>query len=731
MVVVLMACCLILIALQIKKEKYDIALYSEDYVPVGEVSAELDFTLYSKEEWMEYFGEEDEKVLTQEMLQGIVERLGMSTYIDIQKKRAEAIVTRLEWCSVYDQILDLLDTEHLVKKQKLLLVETIKSDDGCIWLTNEEDYATSFSADYLQCWMTYECYTMEGTCIGIVGTSEDTTLLRNVYITHNDKNELSFLYHGSGYRIETTDINSDITGVCDLEWRRGSLAKVYAKNDTIEGELLSYDENGIEIEGYGRISHEGKLPVYQVYGEVQEKSMSDIVLGNRKAQYVVAGDEVCAVLLKGPAQIENIRVILLAEDGALFRNEVFIKTSTECSVTCGTVQSSVAPETVISIADQKITESGVTCCIEPSEEGGTLYLCDAGGTVIGNPYQGRMEVRYTGEGYTVVNELPLEQYLYAVVPSEMPSSFGMEALKAQAVCARSYAYIQLMKADYAAYGAHIDDSTSYQVYNKSPKTEESVAAVDATADQVMTYQNNVIEAYYFSTSSGYTDDISVWNKVDDGTYGYLKKVCLNQTDDVGILSEEQTFRNYICNTNAGYDSDIKFYRWRAEASFEGREPDIASVLKTRKGIAPESILYYNSDGVTERENLDGIGTLKTIAVTERSESGSVLNLRLTYENGMVDVKTEYNIRRVLGVGLTEIGFADGSKSTMTILPSAFCAVIPVEDGSYVIYGGGYGHGLGMSQNGANGLAKEGKTYQDILQFFYRGIEIQNIVDKNE
>ena len=62
---------------------------------------------------------------------------------------------------------------------------------------------------------------------------------------------------------------------------------------------------------------------------------------------------------------------------------------------------------------------------------------------------------------------------------------------------RSYAYMQLMRADLAAYGAHINDSTSYQVYNKVEKTKESVAAVDATCGQVLTWNGKVVEAYYF------------------------------------------------------------------------------------------------------------------------------------------------------------------------------------------------------------------------------------------
>lgn len=156
-----------------------------------------------------------------------------------------------------------------------------------------------------------------------------------------------------------------------------------------------------------------------------------------------------------------------------------------------------------------------------------------------------MEVRRYEEGYTLVNALPLETYLTAVVPSEMPSSYQIEALKAQAVCARSYAYIQLLRADLAKYGAHIDDSTAYQVYNKNTPTAESKRAVEETSGQVLTYEGNIIEAYYFSTSMGYTDTAEIWNVEDLSSYGYLKSACLNSSTFDGDLSKEEDFLSYI------------------------------------------------------------------------------------------------------------------------------------------------------------------------------------------
>ena len=86
---------------------------------------------------------------------------------------------------------------------------------------------------------------------------------------------------------------------------------------------------------------------------------------------------------------------------------------------------------------------------------------------------------------------------------------------------------------------------------------------------------------------------------------------------------------------------------------------------------------------------------------------------------------EYNIRYILGTSLKKLTNKDGKEVTMTLLPSAYITIIPVENG-YVVYGGGYGHGIGMSQNGANGMAKAGMSYMDILMKFYQGITIENI-----
>lgn len=176
---------------------------------------------------------------------------------------------------------------------------------------------------------------------------------------------------------------------------------------------------------------------------------------------------------------------------------------------------------------------------------------------------------------------------------------------------------------------------------------------------------------------------------------YLKSACLNSSTFDGDLSKEEDFLSYISGSAEGYDSDIKYYRWFATADFSDRTDAINDILATRKAIAPSNILYLKKDGQTELTATAKMGALTAMNVEERSGSGAILTLKLTYEKGMVLVKSEYNVRKVLGACVRKIVYADGStQEEVTLLPSAFAAIVTNEDGSILLQGGGYGHGLG-------------------------------------
>lgn len=700
--------------------------YSDDYVTMREVQNELAFSAYENMDWDNLFEKENAHLKADDATV-IMQKLGLTDAITVPASDTHAGISRSDWNTLYEQILDFTDSEHEIEHASCLVFDFIETEEGCILVTNAGEYRSNLPVSYYTKWQMYDLYVSADRCLGVMSQSEEEGSLPNAYLTGCKDQKLAFLFGGSSYTVPAEAVSEELaTGVADLVFQNGKLTGIRRKQETIEGNLLSYDDTSIEIEGFGHLLHTGKLPVYQISeeGTVVEQSISDVVLGNQKITYVIGDTQVCAILITSPEQLRTIRVLLLNDSGGIYRQELYLKSDGEVTAQKGT-ETLVYPAGSVIDVGTVFSENEETLKLTQTTDTSQFYLCDAAGNLCSNGYEGTMEVRNYADGFTLVNVLSLEHYLYAVVPSEMPSSYEPEALKAQAVCARSYAYRQLKKAELASYGAHIDDSTSYQVYNKIPKNEASMQAVNATAGEVLTYEGDVIEAFYFSTSAGYTDTAIVWNVSDEITYPYLKRACLvpemNDTD----LSNEAAVEAFLSEKVPGYESEMPYYRWQATCDFSGKEKDLCQIFADRHSISPENVLYYETDGVTACEAKQDPGALQEVTVTDRSTSGSIITLRFTFQRETVDVKSEYNIRKVLALGVAALTCQDGTEKTgISLLPSAVCTVRKQADGSYLLTGGGFGHGLGMSQNGANGLAGEGASYREILKFFYCEIQIE-------
>ena len=295
-------------------------------------------------------------------------------------------------------------------------------------------------------------------------------------------------------------------------------------------------------------------------------------------------------------------------------------------------------------------------------------------------YGGIIELVANG-GVAVINEIPFEEYLYGVVPSEMPASYEMEALKCQAVCARSYAYHQMQEMAYPQYQAQVDDSTAFQVYGNSEIQPSVIQAVDETAGQKLWYQGQVAAAYYYSTSCGMSTDMTAWGGSAGEETAYLKSIS---------ISGEQ----------GDYEKELPWYRWEA--------------------AIPKTVI---SALISEYAETD-IGNLTRLEVTERGAGGVALVLVAEGDRGSAVIETENKIRRALGGSGYEIMKQDGNLTpARDLLPSAFFE-IEEQPEQIILHGGGFGHGIGMSQNGANEMAKQGMGYEEILKTFYCGVTIE-------
>ena len=719
---------LIIVGIGVSRTKSAEQGYSENYVAISELPSQMSFTYYDQQEWKDVIkeinnGKNLKGKLTYGKMEDLLKKLSIDKYVTYEKKSKSKTVSRKEWNKVYEQILDLLDVNQTVTTENVIFLTQAKKKQI---LTQEGYYQLPKAMNYFEPYDTYQVYLKDNEIIGVKERTSKEITWKNVFVHSTEKGKAQVLYEKQQMSVEIDGLEESITDtICDIVWKQGKAVAIYKKEDMIQGKVLSFNENQIEISGYGTLEYEGKLKIYKTYGTVEQLDESKLVIGNLQADFVVAEKKVCGIILKQPAEIENVRVLLLNDSSPYRENPVFVSDA-DCTVSIGESQVAVPAGQVIIPSAMIASDSSEFVKIVPSENGKLYFANDAGEkTSLG--YRGSMEIRKYSEGFGVVNEVSLEKYLYGVVPSEMPASYEVEALRAQAVCARSYACIQLMKGNYAAFAANIDDSTNYQVYNQKEEDEKTNLAVDDTVGEVIKYNGEIAEAYYFSTSCGHTDNMSAWNLPEEEKDGYLKAVTLLNDESEPDFSSEEAFSTFIQNKDiVAYDSESQYFRWRAELNPVENITGVNQAISERAQTNPTNIQVYKADGSQATVNdISGFGNIIGMSVLERSSGGCVKRLQISYEQGNVQIMNEYNIRYILGTSLKKLTNKDGKEVTMTLLPSAYITIIPVENG-YVVYGGGYGHGIGMSQNGANGMAKAGMSYMDILMKFYQGITIENI-----
>lgn len=339
----------------------------------------------------------------------------------------------------------------------------------------------------------------------------------------------------------------------------------------------------------------------------------------------------------------------------------------------------------------------------------------------GHPsYEGTLEIRREEQGLVLINEVPVEEYVKGVLPSEMPSSYPLEALKAQAVCARTYAEMRQEEKAYPQYDAAVDDSTACQVYRNLQTSEQGDRAVEETAGEVLRKEDgSFMECYYYSTSCGRGTQLSVWHG------GETERPVLSKSkEETDEMNWE--FFDFIGQKDADDpEAEEAFYRWnyRCDVSDDKR---IFGRCADRQRINDRLVFAQNREDDSELE-IDGehLGDITEMSIAERQEGGVADCMKISCEKGDIYVWGEYNIRYVLAQGGEVSLQNDTTYQAKELIPSAFISLQSIcnEGGNmvgYIVVGGGFGHGVGLSQNGAKHMALAGNSYREILERYYQG-----------
>lgn len=343
--------------------------------------------------------------------------------------------------------------------------------------------------------------------------------------------------------------------------------------------------------------------------------------------------------------------------------------------------------------------------VRPADGRIAIYSGDAAAPATPPVYRGIAEVALNSTGTLAgINELPFEEYLYGVVPRELPPTVWnqLEAQKAQAVAARTWGLASYNKR--AADGYNLRATSDDQVYGGYLAEHPlSTQAVEETAGIVAMYGGSLITAYFSSTSGGHTASFEEW--LDGASpVPYLKGVpdaergeAMTRVPTLEVFKSHPNPTSLRAASEGDYGSDwSRYHRWVFEWSAE----EISRVISQFAGRQ--------------------VGRVLEINVLERGPSGRVLVIEYVTDEGVFR-STRNGIR-------SSLKFTN-SRGVLENLRSTLFFIEPVTESSsgdvvgFKAYGGGWGHGVGLSQTGAAGMAESGAAFDRILKHYYQGIDL--------
>ena len=571
-------------------------------------------------------------------------------------------------------------------------------------------------------------YRMENTLLAIREKLSDPVVFREAYLEEADESGIQFFYRGCGLYHPCAQ-KQGAEQIVTLAFQGEELVSYEEDGEIISGKTLQVTEQAVTLEEQGTIPFGKVCEGYYQKEEVRSSNMDEIPIGYAFTDYLIKDGKICAFLILPKEQMEYIRVAIQQSDyRGLYHKEIILQSSEELTLSYlenGEKKEEPLPagKKLVLSQDTDYLKEGMLKVVNPTNSGKTDLLSVHRNQGVPS-YRGNFEIHKTEEGLLLINELLLEEYLYAVVPSEMPSTYPAESLKAQAVCARTYSYGYLDHAGLPALGAHVDDSVNYQVYNNIMEKKSSTDAVRQTGGELLLQDGKPITAYYYSTSCGYGTDDRIWKEQGDSAAPYLRSVHIAREDSqknleqktnkdtdnkLNDLIQEETLRDYLTAVHEeDYEKEEPWYRW----SYTVKDIDI-DLLK--KKLQERGISFTDFKKVKDME------------ITRRAAGGSAGALVITTDQGEIPVEEEYEIRYVLNQGGGVIRQDGSAYELSTILPSAYF-VIDLQKGKkgitgFTLSGGGFGHGVGMSQNAAKAMAQSGKTYEEILAMFYRNCQL--------
>ncbi|MGD9569295.1 MAG: SpoIID/LytB domain-containing protein [Sedimentibacter sp.] len=346
-----------------------------------------------------------------------------------------------------------------------------------------------------------------------------------------------------------------------------------------------------------------------------------------------------------------------------------------------------------------------------------------------------------------INYVDLESYLYGVVPNEISASWGIESLKAQAVAARTYAVSSINPN--ASYGYDLEDNQNSQVYRGFISEKESTSdAVDDTRGEMIYYDDNLIQAFYHSTSGGSTENSeNVWydklpylvgvedefsnrsgSPYNEWQKSYQKNEIIKKLKDDGNDVTKLYGIEITKVTDNNRVLECIFLTDNGEIVYKKENARLLLGLMSSWFTVENGSIFYFTNEFTYDNKADSDEKNESSDMDEIPSRGGIIDSIIEEDEAKdEESKTESILSSGSVLGkyiMTNSGTKKLNLEKVAVISAKGVSILETNSSDYNFQGRGWGHGIGMSQYGAKQMAAEGFTYDEILEHYYTGVIIK-------
>ncbi len=676
--------------------------------------------------------------LTITQTQYLINKYDKNKKIKIDDTNKDKPVSYALWCNIYSEIVQ----DKNIKEEDLVILgtnETNKSLKNDYVITDKGLY--SFEGINITPYINtkIKVFKRENEIIAITEVLETEPILKRSYIEKVGKNYIDIFVGGARKRLYIKNENiqvQDENVLADIKFKGDEVLSVEYYKQTNRGVINRVDENTIRLNNTNFVLDQD----FKIYNNIDNKlsvaNINNLTIGQDIATFFTKGNEnkIYGAIIDTKPVYNKIRVAI--NDSTyknLYFNEIKLKANNGLKVLVKGQEKNLESLNIKKGQDFSIGENEIIIIEANNQEEGIIFENLKRGYE--QPiFYGKLEISKKDNKYIVINEIEIEKYLESVLATNNNGNNNPEMLKTLSVIYRTTAINYINENNLKNIGVNLDDSVKYIGYNNKKVEDTFKNIVEVTKGQILVSENNVIKPTYFSYSAGVTGNSGdIWADKNYYTYPSENKPYLLHIKDF----EENIYENLQEEVNANIfyktkdvssiEKNSNWFRWSTTLE----ESDISKINANIKELYKTEKYFIKTleNGNYIYKPIEDIGKIKDINVKKRGEAGNIMELEIVGDKNTVLLISDATIKKVFS--LKSIINNIGEIVKISNLPSTYFVFDKIYDNNgylkkITLYGGGYGHGVGLSIYGANEMAKSGKNYEDILLKYYSNTNIENI-----